>query len=281
MKKHLFIFTLLLIAYTGYAQIPGLPNPSATQTIMQEFGLGKVSITYSRPNVKNRHIFGGLVPYGEVWRTGANTATAITFSEDVIVEGHDVPAGTYSLFCIPQKNEWTIILNKTTGQWGAYTYKESNDFLRFKVKTGSITEKQESFTIQFANSTATSMALSLAWDHTYAAISMQTNDDAKIMANIDQLMSAKEINNLTYFNAIQYYYVNNKDTDKALSWIAGAEEVFPKRASYKLFKSRFLLRKGDKTGARSAAEAGIKTAQESHDEEYLKLNQEALELSKK
>jgi hypothetical protein len=110
--------------------------------------LGKITVTYSRPNVKGRKIFGGINPYGEVWRTGANAATTITFSENVLLEGNKVPAGTYSLFSIPEQNTWTIILNKTVKQWGAYSYKKEDDFLRFTVKPVTVKEKRESFTMR-------------------------------------------------------------------------------------------------------------------------------------
>lgn len=283
MKKNLLIFTVMLItglSYKSNAQVPGLPNPSSTQTIIQELGLGKVSVTYSRPGVKDRKIFGGLVPFGQVWRTGANSATSITFSEDAIIEGNEISAGAYELFCIPEKDEWTIILNKAAGQWGAYTYDQSKDVIRFKVKTGVIPQKQEAFTVQFTDPTSKSSALNLVWDHTSVTIQLKSNDDEKIMANIDRLMEAKPVSNLIYFDAVQYYYFNHKDTDKALVMIAGAEEAFPARASYKLFKSRFLLRKGDKAGARTAAETGIRLATEGHDNEYLRLNEEALQLAK-
>ncbi len=268
------------LSYKSNAQVPGLPNPSSTQTIIQELGLGKVSVTYSRPSVKGRKIFGGLVPFGEVWRTGANSATAITFSEDAIIEGNEVPAGAYELFCIPEKDEWTIILNKAVGQWGAFTYDQSKDVIRFKVKAGTVPQKQEAFTVQFTNPTSKSSELNLVWDHTSATIQLKSNDDEKILANIDRLMETKPVSNLIYFNAVQYYYFNNKDSDKALVMIAGAEEAFPARASYKLFKSRFMLRKGDKAGARTAAETGIRLATEGHDNEYLRLTKEALQLAK-
>src|SRR5476649_939872 len=134
--KKIFICILAIFACINLnAQAPRIPEASPTQTIIQDFGLGKISITYSRPNVKGRVIFGGINPYGQVWRTGANAATTINFSEKVIIEGHNVPAGTYSMFTIPEKDEWTIILNKVVKQWGAYSYKESEDFLRFKVKS--------------------------------------------------------------------------------------------------------------------------------------------------
>ncbi|KAA2242608.1 DUF2911 domain-containing protein [Chitinophaga agrisoli] len=282
MKKHLLLAAMLLagISYQTKAQVPGLPNSSATQTVIQELGLGKITVSYSRPNVKGRKIFGGLVPYGQVWRTGANTATSISFSEDVIIEGHNIAAGEYALFSIPEKDAWTIILNKATGQWGAYKYDQGADVLRFKVKTAQAAARQESFTIQFANSSTETVDLSLSWDHTTAAVHVQANDDARITANIEQLMEGKDISNLIYFNSIQYFVLHKKDSDKALGWAARAQKDFPKNAAFELFESRLRLRKGDKAGARAAAEKGIQVAKENKSGEYVMLNQEALALAK-
>jgi hypothetical protein len=269
---------LACVSYKSYAQVPRIPEASSTQTIIQDFGLGKVTVTYSRPNVKDRKIFGGIIPYGEVWRTGANAATTITFTEKVIIDGNPVPAGTYSLFSIPERNEWTIILNKTVKQWGAYSYKQADDFLRFKIKPIRVSEKRETFTMAFANSNTKSTDLYLVWDRTAAAIHMETDDDAKITANIDELMKGDR--KPYYFNAIQYYYENNKDVNKALGWVAEAEKIDPKGPWYKLWESRLLLRKGDKAGAIAAAEAGLQLAKESNDDEYTRLNQEALNQAK-
>lgn len=279
-KTYLFVAIMLLacISLKSYAQVPRIPEASSTQTIIQDFGLGKVSITYSRPNVKDRKIFGGIIPYGEVWRTGANAATTVTFTEKIVIDGHSVPAGTYSLFSIPERNEWTIILNKTVKQWGAYSYKQANDLLRFTVKSRRVNEKRETFTMQFVNTTTKSTDLYLVWDHTAAIIHMETDDDEKITANIDELMKGDR--KPYYFNAIQYYYENNKDVDKALGWVAEAEKEEPKSSWFKLWESRLLLRKGNKAGAIAAAEAGIKLAKDSNDEEYIRLNQEALDQAK-
>lgn len=282
MKKiYLCLLVIIMagVSLKSNAQAPRIPEASSTQTIIQDFGLGKITITYSRPNVKDRKIFGGINPYGEVWRTGANAATTITFSENVIVEGNKVPAGTYSLFSIPEKNEWTIILNKIAKQWGAYSYKQSEDFLRFKVKPLRLSEKRETFTIQFANSTTKSSDLYLVWDHTAAMIHLNTDDDAQITANIDKLMQGSDPNKRPYFNAIQYYYENNKDMKKALGWVAEAEKVDPKGPWYKLWKARILLKTGDKPGAVAAAEEGIRLAKASNDDEYVRLNQAVLDMA--
>lgn len=252
------------------AQTARIPEASPTETIIQDFGLGKITITYSRPSVKGRVIFGGINPWGQVWRTGANSATTINFTENVIMEGHPVPAGTYSLFTIPDKDQWTIILNKVVKQWGAYSYKQSEDFLRFTEKPVNLEEKRESFTIQFANVTTQTNDLHLVWDHTRVSIHMHTDDDAKIMANIDELMKGNR--KAYYFNAIQYYYENNKDMNKALSWALEAEKVDP-GAWYKLWEARIRLRMGDKAAAIAAAQEGIKMAQANKDDEYVRLNQ--------
>ncbi len=280
--KKFYLYTLALflagVCFKSNAQAPRIPDASPTQTIIQDFGLGKVSITYSRPSVKGRVIFGGINPFGQVWRTGANAATTITFTENVIVEGHSVKAGTYSLFTIPDKDEWTIILNKTAKQWGAYSYKEADDLLRFKEKPVYLAEKREAFTIQFSNITTHSTDLHMVWDHTSISIKLNTDDDAQITANIDELMKGNR--KPYYFNAIQYYYENNKDMKKALGWALEAEKVEPKGPWYKLWEARIRLKTGDKEGAIKAAREGVALAKESNDEEYVRLNQAVLDQAK-
>jgi hypothetical protein len=274
MRKLLFSLAAAMLACSVYAQTPRIPEASPTETIIQDFGLGKITITYSRPAVKGRVIFGGINPWGQVWRTGANSATTINFSENVIMEGHSVPAGTYSLFTIPDKDQWTIILNKVVKQWGAYSYKQSEDFLRFTEKPAYLEEKRESFTIQFTNVTTQTNELHLVWDHTSVAIQLHTDDDAQIMANIDELMKGNR--KPYYFNAIQYYYENNHDMNKALAWALEAEKVDP-GTWYKLWEARIRLKMGDKAAAIAAAQEGIKMAQANNDDEYVRLNQAVID----
>jgi hypothetical protein len=273
-KPFIYLFTILMACSTlkTYAQEPRIPESSSTQTIIQDFGLGKITVTYSRPNVKGRKIFGGINPYGEVWRTGANAATVITFTENVIVEGNKVPAGTYSLFSIPDEKMWTIILNKTAKQWGAYSYKQADDLVRFKVKPVEVKEKRETLTMQFANSTTKTTDFYIVWDHTAVPIHMQTDDDAQITANIEKLMQG-DIKKRPYFNAIQYYYENDKDLNKAMTWVLEAEKLEPKGPWYKLWKARILLKMGKKSEAIATAQEGARLARESNDDEYVRLNE--------
>ena len=255
-----------------------MPQPSSGQTIVQDFGLGKITVNYSRPNTKGRKVFGELEPYGSVWRTGANNATVITFSEDVTLEGKLVPAGEYALFTIPGKNEWTIILNKTTKQWGAYEYKEAEDFLRVTVKAASLKEKVETFTVEFANVYPTTAQLMLSWDKTAVAVSMTTDIDTKVMASIDEAMKGDK---KPYFQAAQYYYENGKDLNKALTWMNAADVSNSKAPWIKLWKGRVQLKMGDKKGAAETAEAGIKIATEIKNPEYIRLNTALLAEAKK
>src|ERR1700722_16744771 len=147
----LFMAIMTLFISRTTAQDLKIPQPSTTQHIDQDFGLGKVSITYSRPNAKGRAIFGAMEPYGQVWRTGANYATRIKLSDSIRIAGHPVAAGEYSLFTIPGPQQWTIILNKTVEQWGAYSYDSTKDLLRFTVPAARPDKTVETFTIEFAN----------------------------------------------------------------------------------------------------------------------------------
>ncbi|QEM12784.1 DUF2911 domain-containing protein [Mucilaginibacter rubeus] len=278
--KKLFISVITMMTFTAantFAQLT--PQPSSTQSVVQDFGLGKINLTYSRPDVKGRKIFGGMEPYGTVWRTGANSATVIKFTDEVSLEGNKVPAGEYGLFSIPGENEWTIILSKQPKQWGAYLYKEADDFLRFKVKTEHLKALTETMTLAFTNVAPTSCDLQMMWEHSGFTIHMTTDIDAKVMARID---SAMKTDKKPYYEALIYYYNNNKDMDKALAWATELEKDknFPPFVP-KLWKARILLRKGDKAAAITTAQEGVKMATEMKTDEYVRLNNEVIAQAKK
>jgi hypothetical protein len=280
MKKNLLLlFTIacMLFSYNSFAQLT--PAPSSTQTIIQDFGLGKITLTYSRPNVKGRKIFGYTEPYNAVWRTGANAATTITFTDDVTLDGHKVAAGTYGLFSIPTEGQWTIILNKNAKQWGAYDYNAADDYLRFTVKAIKINELVETLTLQFTNVFPTSADLNLLWEHTALTIHLTTDIDTRVMARID---SAMQTNNKPYYDAIIYYWNNNKDMTKALPWAQALQTApgFPPMV-VKLWLARTELRVGDKAAAIKAAQEGIAAAQTAKSTEYIRLNTEVLVDAKK
>jgi hypothetical protein len=276
--------TLLLIALAAalqsdlQAQGLKMPAPSTTQTLTQAFGLGKISITYSRPNVKGRKIFGGLEPYGEVWRTGANSATIITFSEPIKIEGTEVAAGEYGLFTIPGPSEWTVIISKGAKQWGAYTYKESDDVLRVKVKAAKLKDKVETFSIQLTDVYPTTAKLQLTWENTVVSVNLSTEVEAAVMASIDEAMKGEQ---KPYFQAAQYYLENGKDLNKALEWMNIADKDNTKAPWIKLWKGRVQLKMGDKKGAGQTAEEGLKIATEIKNPEYIRLNTALIAEAKK
>ncbi len=270
----------LTVAFTADLQAQGLkmPQASTNQVITQNFGLGKITLNYSRPNVKGRKIFGAMEPYGTVWRTGANSATMISFTEPVKIEGKELPAGDYGLFTIPGKDEWTVIFNKGAKQWGAYEYKEAEDVLRVKVKAIKLKDKVETFTMQFADVLATSAQLQLAWENTAVNVNLTTEVDAQVMASIDEAMKGEK---KPYFAAAQYYYSNGKDLNKALEWVNAAEAADGKAPWVKLWKGRIQLKMGDKAGAAKTAAAGLQLATEMKNQEYVRLHTELLSETKK
>jgi hypothetical protein len=277
--KTLLFLTIVSSSPLGLtAQELKMPLASTAQTITQAFGLGSITINYSRPNTKGRKIFGGLEPYGSVWRTGANSATTITTTEAIQLEGKDLPAGTYGIFTIPGANEWTVIINKGAKQWGAYEYKAEEDLFRIAIKPIKLKDKIETFSIQVADVYPTKAKLQLMWENTAININLTTDIDSKIMAGIEEAMKGEK---KPYFAAAQYYFENGKDLSKALEWASAAEASDPKAPYYKLWKGRIQLKMGDKKAASITASEGIKVAEESKNAEYVRLNSELLAETKK
>lgn len=281
MRKNL-TFTLLTMAFLamtpfyGQAQLK-LPAASTTQTITQDLGIKKLSLVYQRPNINDRLVFGGLVPFDDVWRTGANNATAITFEDEVEINGTMVPAGTYGLFTIPGRDQWTIILNKTANQWGSYEYKQEDDLLRFNVTPEHLNDKVETFTINFEDIKPNSLVVALTWENTKVKFPIVVDQSREIMAAIEEAMKGER---KPYFQAAQYYHNNNLDSQKAASWIIEADKDNSRAPHIKYWKSRILLKSGDKAGAAKAAQEGIAMATELNNTEYITLNTQALEATK-
>ncbi len=247
------------------AQTPAVNFPAASPacTLKQRVGLTDIEIVYSRPGVKGRTIFGGIVPYGQVWRTGANQATKITFSTPVKMEGHEIPAGTYALFTIPGENEWTIIISKNTNQWGAFQYNEKDDFVRVKVTPATLTDTSvETFVIEFNRVRDESALLELVWDKTVVPIRLEVDVSSKLVPQIEAAMSApgkKEAG--LCFQAATFYYNHDLDPKKALAWVDAGLEGQP-RIAYEILhlKAQILAKQGDKAGAIAAAKQSSELA---------------------
>jgi Protein of unknown function (DUF2911) len=271
--KRIFLFTIafaLLVIADAAAQVK-LPATSPMQTIRQEFGLGNIEITYSRPSAKKRRVFGDLVPYGKLWRTGANAATKISFSDPVEIIGRKIDSGIYVLYTIPGEETWEIIINKGIKNVGTEGYKESEDVARFKVDPIKLKSKTELFTIQFANIKPDSCEVHLTWEKKLIVIPVTVNIKEKIRTQIDAAMGTK---NKPYWQAAQFYYEYDRNLNKALENVNKAVESNPR--AYWMFFYRAQIQKdmGDKTGALQSSSRSLDLAKEAKNEDYIKMNQQ-------
>jgi hypothetical protein len=274
MYKKLLLSVLVAAALqTASAQQIKMPAPSPTQTIKQDFALSAVEVSYSRPAMKGRKVFGDLVPYGKVWRTGANNATTITFGEDVMFGGKKVAAGKYGLLSIPGANEWTIILSKQLDVTSPAAYKEDQDVARVSVKPMSIPTPIENFLISFDDIKPNAMMLEMLWDKTYVGVPITADIDTKIMAQIDNVMNK---DNRPYFNAAMYYMESGKDLNKALSWFDKAIEQNPSAFWVYHQKANCLAKMGRKQDAIATANKSIELAKAAKNDDYVALNEKLL-----
>ncbi len=273
MKKLILSATAVLLLLSAEAQQLKTPAPSPTQTIKQDFGLGNVELSYSRPAAKGRKIYGDLVPFGSVWRTGANNATTLTFSDEVTIGGQKVPAGKYGLVSIPDKDKWTLIITKQLDVTSPAAYKSENDVVRVEAKASRMDEKLESFTMQFAEVKPTSCELRIMWENTSVALPIGTDVEKKVMAQIDQLMNK---DNKPYFNAAMYYMDNGKDLNQALAWFDKAVEAQPNAFWIHHQRANCLAKLGKKNDAKTAAEKSKSLAADAKNDDYVKLNEKLL-----
>jgi hypothetical protein len=259
------------------AKGPEFPQASPAASFKERIGLTAVSVEYSRPGVKGRKIFGGLVPFGEVWRTGANAATKITFSTDVNFGGTAVGPGDYALFTIPDPSEWTVILNKVSGQWGAYTYDEKNDAVRVKVKPVAMPELLETMTISLNDVHDDSALLTIAWEKTRVALKIETDTVNVIKEQIDAAMAAD--GKKPYFQSAMFYYEHNLDLKKAVAWMDAAIKEQPDQVWMVYRQGLILAKAGDKAGALAAAKKSLALAEKAggaSGAEYKHLNEQLI-----
>jgi len=278
MKKIFFPLLFVSSLYlNSSAQQIKIPAPSPPQTVKQDFGLSSIELSYSRPGVKSRKIFGDLVPYGKVWRTGANQATTLTFGDSVIIGGAAIAPGKYGLLTIPGPDEWTIIISRQLDVTNPSAYKADQDVVRVKARTQAFPYPIETFTILFSNITAVSCDLAIIWDKTLVALPIKTNVDSRIMAQINDAMLK---DSFPYFTAASYYLDNKKDPYKALEWFNKAAEQNPK--AYYIFyqKARCLAKLGRNKEAIATAQQSMQLAKEARNEDYVVLNEKLIALLK-
>jgi len=278
-KTILSILTVALalaLANGSFAQAPKLefPAPSPACTIKQRVGLTDIEIVYSRPSMKGRQIFGSLVPYGAVWRTGANAATKISFNTPVKLNGTEIAAGTYAFYTIPGENEWTIILNKGVGQSGTQ-YDQAADVARFKATPVKLSDTSiDTLTIEFNHVRDESAVITLVWEQTVVPVKVELDLTSKLVPQIEEAMSATE-GRKPYYQAAMFYYDHDQDLKKASQWVDAA--IAEREAHYIVYlKARILAKLGDKQGAIAAAKRSTELAINAKDTGYVKMNEDLI-----
>ncbi len=275
-NKKLHMKKLLLVAFCmgtlvmTEAQQLKTPQASSTQTLKQEFALGSIELSYSRPNMKGRKIFGDLVPFDKVWRTGANNATTLTFTDEVTIGGTKVPAGKYGLLTIPSANEWTVIISKQTDVTSPSDYKQELDVVRVKVQPMTLPFSFETFGISFENIKNNSCDLMMAWDKTLVSMPITTDVDGKVMKQIETIMKG---DSRPYFAAASYYANNGKDLNQAIVWYDKAIEQNPNAYWVYYQKASALAKLGKKTEAITASTKSMELAKKDKNDDYVTLNE--------
>ena len=277
MKKSILLSFVLLVQTALLAQIQ-VPPASPTFEVKGTIGLTEVHLVYSRPSARGRVVAGDLIPYGEVWRTGANASTKISFSTDVVIEGHKVPAGQYALYTIFNEQEATVILSKNLELWGSIGYSADDDQLRFNVPVKHPTSSYETLTMSFSDFTMNSANFNIKWDHTKVMFSIVSQVDELVMSQIkQQVIDNAPTNPGVYFQAAGYYFDTQKNDRMALEWvdkaIAGNEQ---KQYWVVHLKAKIQARLGEKSAAKATAESSIELAKAAENPDYVRLNEKLI-----
>lgn len=277
MKKVLFL-TLALVLSCGVISLQAqirTPAPSPAATVTQTVGLTDITVEYSRPGKHDRDIFGGLVPYDEVWRLGANAATKITFSEDVMFGGQEVKAGAYAMLAKVGKSSWTLMLYPhTTGNFGAYL---EGDVEPIKVMAETATMSDAhigNFMIAFDNVTADGAAIWFGWDNTFALAEIKTHTKKAVEESIAAVMAGPSAGD--YFGAAAYYASEDQNLEQALEWINKSIEMGNERFWVLRQKSLIQAKLGDKAGAIASAKRSLELATEAKNNDYIKMNEASI-----
>lgn len=264
----------VLTTQLAFSQLE-LPQASPRGKVEQKVGLMTVSVSYSRPGIKGRKIFGGLVPFGEEWRTGANDRTTLTFSDSVKLEGHEVSPGTYTLFTIPGEDEWTMIINKSAT--GGIKRDPKDDLVSFKVKPMHSATPVETFTIDISDVTTNSANLELAWENTMVKFRMEFDVDGRVEAAIRKAMENPLAGAATlYSQSASYYFTSKKDMKTALEWVNKSIEINSKPFAVWRLKSQIQAELKDYKGAIASAQTSLSKAKEAGNKEFIKFNEDAI-----
>lgn len=279
MKKFTLLLCMMSIGFLMKAQIQ-TPAPSPFSTLEQKVGLTDVTVKYSRPAMKGRKVFGDLVPFDAIWRTGANQNTTISFSDDVTVEGKELKAGTYAIFTRPNEAVWEVFFYTATDNWGTpQEWDASKVAATVKVETMDIPMPIESFTITIDDLHNNGATLGIMWENTYVGVDFTVPTVSKATKSIEETMANKE--DLTandYFAAGSYYFAEGMNMQQAKEWVDKAVEMGDGSA-YWMMRTQSLIyaKMGDKEAAIEAAKRSLAAAQAAGNQDYVKMNKDSLQ----
>ncbi|MGB1210189.1 MAG: DUF2911 domain-containing protein [Lacinutrix venerupis] len=276
MKNLLMIALVFVASFTANAQIE-TPQPSPEAKIEQKVGLTDLTLEFSRPSMRGRAIFGDLVPYGEMWRTGANKNTIITFSDDVKIGGKEVKAGSYAVFTKPNKSSWDIVFYTDTNNWGTpKAWDESKVAAKVTTDVMNMPMKMETFTMLFDDLTNNSAVLGILWEDVFVGVTIEVPTAAKVKANINKVMNGPGA--ADYYAAARYNLESNGDIKQAVVWIDKAIDMSKDDPKFWMLRQQSLIhaKAGNKKEAIKAAKASLKLAEEADNAGYVKMNKEFL-----
>ncbi len=275
MKKIMLSLAVLGMIFTAEAQIQ-TPQPSPFSKVEQTVGLTDITLEYSRPNMRARTVFGDLVPYGKVWRLGANTNTKITFSTDITIEGKELKAGTYALFAIPNEDSWEVVFYSNAGNWGApQELDESKIAAKVSAEVFPMPMDIETFTMGFDDLSSNGATLGIMWSNVYAGVKFEVPTEKIVASSIDKIMNGPGAGD--YYAAAVYYLLEGKDAKQAKTWIDKAMSMTPKPAFFQLRQQSLIYAKaGDKKGAIEIAKKSLAASKEAGNQDYVKMNTDSL-----
>lgn len=276
MKKLVCFAFALTLMFSIEAQIE-TPQPSPFTKIEQKVGLTDVTLEYSRPSMKGRKIFGDLVPYGKMWRAGANKNTMVTFSDDVMIGDNKLKAGSYSIFIVPNDASWVVYFYTDTENWGTPAEWDDNKVAaKVIAETYKMPMNVETWTIGIDDLTNSSASIGFIWENTYAAVTFEVPTDTKVTASIDQVMSGPSAND--YYAAAVYKLSEGKDLKMAMEWIDKAVDMTSDQPRFWYLRQQSLIHaaNGDKKGAIAAAKKSLEGAKAAKNEDYVKMNTDSL-----
>ena len=275
MKKLLLFLCTAGLMSAAQAQVQA-PQPSPFTKVEQKVGLTDVTLEYSRPGMRDREIFGELVPYGEVWRTGANENTKITFSDNVTIQGEELKAGTYAIYTIPQEDEWEVMFYSDASNWGTpEEWDEEKVALKATAEVMELPFEMETFTIMIDELKNDSAALNIIWENTVASLRFEVPTEEKAMASIEEVMNGPGAGD--YFAAATYYHDAEKDLEQAYEWVNKSLEMGNPNAFWILRrKSLIAADLGKKEEAIAAAKKSLAEAEKAGNQDYVKMNKDSL-----